>query len=172
MYVSYKSNLRKTWSESFELVCLEGAHFCKKKQNNKWLKCKKWRPLFITVWALRVTSVLCVLCLNRKCGSDAGWGWLIKDFVITNKCDDITRGGEKKRKRLATLSALRRRESLPGFCLQIRVCFHFHGKQSQKPTNIFVTAMKEFTRRAGKMSSLDKAACEKQLRRFSLKATD
>ena len=62
-------------------------------------------------------------------------------------------GRREKRKRLATLSTLQR-ESLPGFCSYFRVCFHFHGNQSQKPTNTFFTAMKSFTRRAGRTHHL------------------
>lgn len=109
--LNFVSNISVTWyiflnvsviHQMWEIVGVKVLNFYALKEqisifkNNKWLKCKEWRPLLRTVWALWVTSVLCMLCLNRKCGSDAGWGWLIKHFVITNKCDDITGGGERR----------------------------------------------------------------------------
>lgn len=104
--------------------CLRWAHSCSDK-NNKRLKCKEWRPVHKCGLASRKVST----CLNRKCGSEAGWGWLIKHFII-KICDDITRGKERGRgwPRFPCYTG----EAFLAFA-QMKVCFLFHGKLAEKP---------------------------------------
>lgn len=105
--------------------CLRWAHFCPYK-TNKWLERKEWRPVHKCGLASRKVSAM---CLNRKCGSEAGWGWLIKHFII-KICDDITRGKERGRgwPRFPCYIG----EAFLAF-VQITVCFLFHGKLAEKP---------------------------------------
>ncbi len=65
-------------------------------KNNKWLKSKEWRPLFITAWALRVCQ--CCVCLSEQEVWFRCRMRLVNQTLHYHKqCDDITRGGERGR---------------------------------------------------------------------------
>lgn len=100
---------------------------------------REWRPLFITLSSSCSFSVVCVSCvyvwLEQEVWFRCRMRMVNQTLRYHKQCDDITRGGGE-RKRLATLSALRcGGKAFLASNSQIRVCFHFHGKQSQNPTN-------------------------------------
>lgn len=80
-------------------------------KNNKWLKVKRVTTFVHSCMSSSDNVSSMCACLNRKCGSDAGWGWLIKHFIITNNV--MTSRGEEKEEEVghAFHAALERKPS-------------------------------------------------------------